>query len=187
VKRVALMVLLAGSTAWAQDSSFSVLRARVGVLRLPVIGHISDDWSPKTGGQLDVASNVGSNEIALSIGRVGFDPTTGKPPFTETLISLAWARPIARRGPVAVEMGVRLTDVRMNFDDPAMVAGLRNEEEQLLSGLGRLRLSLGGRYSGFIESTYGLLMTSTRSPTATLAAGLQGQGRMPGWLRAFLE
>ncbi len=187
MKRVALLVLLVGSTASAQDSSFTVLRARAGVLRLPVVGHIADDWSSKTGGQVDVASNVGSNEIALSVGRVGFDPVTGKPPFTETMISLSWARPIVRGGPVALHLGARLTDVRMDFDDPAMVAGLRNEEEQLLSALGRARLALGGRYSAFIESTYGILMTSTRSPTATLAVGLQREGRMPGWLRAFLE
>lgn len=187
MKHVPLLLLLIAAQASAQDSTFSVLRIRAGVLRLPVVGHIGDDWRARTGGQVDLASNVGSSEIALSVGRVGFEPTTGKPPFTETLISLGWARPVVRGGPVALSVGARLTDVRMNFDDPAMVAGLRNEEEQLLSALGRVRVLLGTRYSAFVESTYGVLMTSTRSPTATFVVGLQRDGRMPAWLRGFLE
>jgi hypothetical protein len=103
------------------------------------------------------------------------------------LISLGWARPILRSGRLTFDAGARLTDVRMNFDDPAMVAGLRNEEEQLISALGRARLSLGAGFSGFVETTYGVLMTSTRSPTSTLAVGLMRDGRMPGWLRDFLR
>jgi hypothetical protein len=67
------------------------------------------------------------------------------------------------------------------------VAGLRNEEEQLISALGRARTSLGAGYSGFVETTYGVLMTSTRSPTMTVAVGLMWGGRMPKWLRDFLQ
>jgi hypothetical protein len=187
MKRLALLLVFIASNVSAQDSSFSALRLRAGALQLPVVGHIADDWKPEMGGQIDVASNLGSSEIALSIGRIRFDPTTGRPPFTETLVSLAWTRPALRTGRLAFDVGARLTDVRMNFDDPAMVAGLRNEEEQLISALGRARVSFGAGYSGFAETTYGVLMTSTPSPTMTLAVGLVRDGRMPGWLRGFLQ
>jgi hypothetical protein len=187
MRRLAFVLVFIGSSASAQDSSFSALRVRGAALRLPLVGHIADDWKPGTGFQVDLASNLGSSEIALSVGRIRFDPTTGRPPFTETLISLGWTRPILRSGRLAFDAGARLTDVRMNFDDPAMVAGLRNEEEQLISALGRARLSLGAGFSGFVETTYGVLMTSTRSLTSTLAIGVMRDGRMPVWLRDFLR
>ena len=187
MRRLALLLLLTASSAFAQDSSFSAIRLRGAVLRLPVVGHIADDWKPGTGAQIDVASNLGSSEISLSVGRIQFDPTTGRPPFTETLISLTWARPVLRAGGLAFDAGARLTDVRLDFDDPGMVTGLRNEEEQLISALGRARTSLGAGYSGFVETTYGVLMTSTRSPTMTVAVGLMWGGRMPKWLRDFLQ
>jgi len=187
VKRVALLLLIAGSSMYGQDSSFSTLRLRGGLLRLPVVGHIGDDWTPGTGAQVDVASNVGRSELALGVGRVSFDATTGKPPFTETLISLSWALPVFSHSAFGILGGARLTDVRMHFDDPAMVAGLRNEEEQLLSAVARARISLTRKYSGFVEAAYGVLMTSTRSPTMSLVVGLQRDGTMPGWLQGFLR
>jgi hypothetical protein len=187
MNRLALLLMFIASSLSAQDSSFSVLRLRGAALRLPLVGYIADDWKPGTGFQVDVASNLGSSEIALSVGRIRFDPTTGKPPFTETLISLGWAWPILRSGRLGFDAGARLTDVRMNFDDPAMVAGLRHEEEQLISALGRARLSLGAGLSGFVETAYGVLMTSTRTPMTTLAVGVMRDSRMPGWLRDFLR
>lgn len=187
MSRVALLLLLAWSAASGQDSSFSRLRLRAGVLRLPVVGHIGDDWTPGTGAQIDVASNVGRSEVTLGVGRVGFDPISGKPPFTETMISLSWAMPVFTRRSIEVVSGARLTDVRMHFDDPTMVAGLQNEEEQLFSVLSRARISLSERYAAFIEAAYGMLMTSTRTPTMSVVVGIQRDGAMPGWLRGFLR
>jgi hypothetical protein len=187
MKRVACLFLCAATAASAQDSSFSVIRVRAAALRLPEVGRLAEDWRPRTGAQLDVASTVGRSEVAFSVGHVAFDALTGKPPFGETLISLAWTTPIAGWRAVGLDAGARLTDVRMDFDDPALVGGLRNEEEQLLSVLARGRLRAGRNYSAFVEVAYGALMTSTRSPTAALAVGLQREGAMPNWLRAFLR
>lgn len=187
MKRVVILLVLAAASASAQDSSFSVIRVRAGLLRLPVIGEIRNDWSAGTGGQVGIASNVGASEIGLTVGHIGFDATTGKPPFTETMFSLAWTRPLIQRASIGFDAGARLTDVRMDFDDPSLVGGLRTEEEQLLSALARGRLSLGRKFSGFVEATYGVLMTSTRTPTVSLIVGIQRDGAMPGWLRDFLR
>jgi hypothetical protein len=187
MKRLALLFLLGATAAAAQDSSFSTIRVRASLLRLPVVGHIGDDWRAKTGAQVDLASDVGAGELALGVGHVGFEPTTGHPAFTETLISLAWTRSILEHRALGLQAGARLTDVRMDFDDPALVAGLQTEEEQLISSLVRGRLSLGHRFSGFAEATYGVFMTSTRTATATVAVGIQRDGTMPGWLRGFLR
>lgn len=187
MRRSLLLLVFAATTASAQDSSFSVLRLRAGLLRLPVIGEIRNDWNPGTGGQVGVASNVGASEIDLTVGHIGFDATTGRPPFSETMFSLAWMRPVMQRAWLAFDAGARLTDVRMDFDDPSLVGGLRTEEEQLLSALARGRLSLGRNYSAFVETTYGVLMTSTRTPTVSLTLGIQRHGAMPRWLRDFLR
>ena len=187
MRRAALLLLFASASAAAQDSSFTALRVRASVLRLPAVGAIRDDWRPKTGAQVDIASNVGRNEIGLAVGHVGFEPITGKPAFTETMFSLGWTRPILAARGVALSVGARLTDVRMDFDDPALVGGLRTEEEQLLAAMARGRLLLGRGYSGFAEGSYGVLMTSTRTPTVTLAIGVERDGAMPRWLRDFLR
>jgi hypothetical protein len=130
---------------------------------------------------------VGKAELALGVGRMDFTATTGKPSFTETLFSLTWSLPIVSRTRVELASGARLTDIRLDFDDPVIVGGLRNEEEQLISAVSRVRLSLFRKYSGFVEGSYGLLMSSTRTPTMTLVIGLQRDGAMPDWLRAFLR
>ena len=182
-----LMLFLVGGPAYGQDSSFSVLRLRGGLLRLPEIGHIGEDWTAATGAQVDVATNAGRSEVALGVGRIGFDPTTGKPRFKETLISLSWSLPVVSRSTFGLVGGARLTDIRMDFDDLSVVGGLRNEEEQLISALARFRMSLAWRFSGFVETSYGVLMTSTRTPTMSLVVGLQRDGTMPNWLRQFLR
>jgi hypothetical protein len=187
MRRIVLLAMFATTTAAAQDSSFSALQLRASALRLPVIGRLDDDWRASTGVELGIASNVGRSEIGLTVGRVGFEPTTGRPPFTETLISLGWTLPILQRRWFGMSVGGRLTDVRFDFDDPSMVAGLRNEEEQLISAITRARIRIGRGYSGFVDAAYGVLMTSTRSPTMTLAVGFQHDGAMPGWLREFLR
>ena len=181
-----LLVLVAG-TAVAQDSSFSRLRIRGSVVRLPVIGHIGDDWRAQTGAQLEIGSNVGNGELSLAAARIAFEPTTGKPRFTETVFSLSWLRPVAAtpRGELAV--GGRLSDVRMDFDDPALVAGLRTEEEVLLAVVARGRLSVGRGFGAFLEMAAGALMLSTRTPTVSVAAGLEHGLSSPSWLRDFLR
>ena len=83
--------------------------------------------------------------------------------------------------------GARLTDVRMDFDDPSMVAGLRTEEEVMLSVVGRMRVSLGRGFSAFAEGSYGRLMLSTRTPIATAAVGMEHGLPMPGWLAGILR
>ena len=184
---LAILLLFGATSAAAQDSSFTRLQLRGSALRVPVVGHIADDWSPKTGAQVELASNVGRGEIALAVGRIGFDALNGKPPFKETLISLGWTGAVLQRGSFDLHAGARLTDVRMHFDDPAMVAGLRNEEEQLISALARGRLAIGRKFSAFAETSYGMLMTSTRSPTLSVAVGIERDGVMPRWLRDFLR
>ena len=185
--RAGLLLLFIAAGARAQDSSFSQLRLRGAALRLPVVEHISDDWRTGTGFQLDVASDVAISEIALSVGRMGFNATTGRPSFSQTFISLGWTGPVVRHARFGLAAGARLTDVRMDFDDPSLVGGLRTEEEQLLSAIARGRFPIVSRYSGFIEASYGVLMTSTHTPMASFAVGLQRDGRMPGWLRNFLR
>ncbi len=185
--RTLVCLLLVTATASAQDSSFSRLRVRASALRLPVTGHIGDDWRATTGFQADVASNVGAGELALSAARVRFDPISATPAFTGTMFSLAWTRPLFTRRRGTVDLGARLSDMRMDFDDPAIVGGLRTEEEVLISGVGRGRVALGRGFSGFLEGSYGLFLLSTQTPVATLAAGLEHGVPMPDWLRNILR
>lgn len=188
MKRYALVaVACVATTAAAQDTSFAHLRVRGGALRLPSIGHIADDWRAGTGIQLDVASNVGPGELAIGVSRVAFTPTTGRPPFTETAFSLAWTRPIARGVRGGFDGGARLSDVRMDFDDPSLVGGLRTEEEVMLAVVGRADGSVGRGFSVFVEGAYGAFMLSTRTPTVAVAAGVQHGAPMPGWLRRILR
>jgi hypothetical protein len=187
MKRVLMLLVLMGATAGAQDSSFTRLRLRASVVRMPVIGHIGDDWRARTGAQLEIGSNVGVGELSLAAARVAFEPTTGRPPFTETIFSLSWLRPIASVARSELAVGGRLSDVRMDFDDPALVAGLRTEEEVLLSLVARGRLGVGRGFSAFIETAAGAFMLSTRTPTVSVAAGLERGMPSPKWLRDFLR
>jgi hypothetical protein len=187
MKRIALLLMFATQVAGAQDSSFTSLRFRGGLFRMPVVGHISDDWRPKTGLQVEVASNVGAGELAIGIAHVLFVPTTGKVSFTETLISLGWTSPEARMQGVSLSAGARLTDVRMDFEDPSVVVGLRTEEEVLLALLGRAHVELGHGFRAFGEASFGALMLSTRSPTMTVALGIGRVVAMPGWVRDVLR
>src|SRR3954470_19466377 len=91
VKAVAFLVLIA-TTAHAQDSSFSVLRLRAGLLRNPIAGHIAEDWSAGTGIRGEAATNVGRTELSLGLSHLGYDPTSGKPSYTATMFSLAVTR-----------------------------------------------------------------------------------------------
>jgi hypothetical protein len=185
--RALMLLVLLGATARAQDSSFCSLRLRASAVRVPVIGHIGDDWRARTGAQLEIGSNVGAGELSLAAARIAFEPTTGQPPFTETIFSLSWLRPVAFAGRGELAVGGRLSDVRMDFDDPALVAGLRTEEEVLLSLVARGRLGVGRGFSAFVETAAGALMLSTRTPTVSVAVGLEHGIPSPNWLRDFLR
>jgi hypothetical protein len=187
MKRAMLFTLLFAATAGAQDSSFSRISFRASALRLPVTGYVSDDWKAGMGAQVEVASNVSSSEIALAVGHVGFDPKTAKPPFTETFFSLAWTAPVLCRGASRLHAGVRLTDVRMNFDDPAFIRPLRVEEETMLSAVARGSFGLGRGFSAVAEASFGFMMLSTRTPMGIVALGIQRDAAMPGWLRGILR
>jgi hypothetical protein len=187
MRRALILLVLATTTAAAQDTSFNRLYLRGSVVRLPIIGHIGDDWRAQTGAQLEIGSNVGSGELSLSVARIAFVPTTGKPAFTETIFSLAWLRPVlsAPRGDLSV--GGRLSDVRMDFDDPTLVEGLRTEEEVLLSVVARGRLGVARGFSAFVETAGGVFMLSTRTPTVSVAVGIEHGISSPKWLRDLLR
>jgi hypothetical protein len=185
-RAIALLVIMAGS-ATAQDSSFSRLAIRGSIVRFPEIGHIHDHWRAGTGGSLELASNVGAGELALAVGRVSFEPRTSVPPFTGTLFSLGWHRSLFFSPRAEFAAGARLSDLRMDFDDPTMVAGLRTEEEVMLAIAGRLRTSVGHGFSLFAEGSYGMLMLSTRTPIASVSLGVEHGLPMPGWLAGILR
>src|SRR4051812_2843209 len=186
--RVLSLVLVVSATSLAaQDTSFSRLHVRAGAMRLPVTGHIADDWQAGTGAQVEAGSNVGRGELALGLGRMGFESTTGKPAFSTMFFSLAWTGGLLRSQRMGVNVGVRLSDVFMNFNDLAQVIALRHEEEMMISAVGRGRVAIGRGFNAFAEATYGSFMLSTRTPVASVAVGIGREGAMPGWLRDFLR
>lgn len=184
---VLLLVLGVASQAWAQDTSFSELRLRGSLFRNPVIGQIGDDWRAKTGIQLEVGSNVGIGDLSLAVGHIGYEALTGRPPFTGTLFSLGWSVPALRAGRARLDVGARLTDMRMDFDDPALVAGLRTEEEIILNGIARGRVALGQRFTAYADVSYGVLMLSTKTPVLLIGAGFERAVGAPRWLRTILR
>ena len=183
----ACLLLLSAGAASAQDSSFAMIWLRGSVIRNPVSGHIADDWRAKTGLQLEAGSNVGRGELALAVGHIGYDATTGKPPFTGTLFSLGWTKPVMGWHRVRIDLGARLTDLRMDFDDPSLVGGLRTEEEVVVGGLARATVPLGDRFGAYAEASYGVLMLSTNTPMLFAAVGIERSVTTPGWLRGFLR
>jgi hypothetical protein len=186
VKLVVLLVLVA-SVASAQDSSFAALGFRGGLLRNPVAGHIADDWSPGTGVSGEAATNVGKAELSLGFSHLGYDPITGKPPYKATMFSLTAARSVIGRSRGTVSAGVRLTDYRMDFDDPLVGAGLKTEEEVMLSAVGRGSVQVRGPWKLFADASYGILMLGTKTHMVFISAGAEYDTRMPGWLRDFLK
>jgi hypothetical protein len=187
MKALLALLLLGATTATAQDTSFARLGVRVSAFRVPVAGALSEDWRAKTGGQLELASNVGPGEVSVGVARIAFAERTGKPPFTETMVSFSWTVPLLRVGRLGIDGGGRLADVQFDFDDPAMVPGLRTEKEMLFSGMARGRVAIGNGVSAVAEASYGILMLSTNTPTAMVSFGIERAGRTPRWLRDFLR
>jgi hypothetical protein len=184
---LAILLAAAAANASAQDSSFARLQVRGSIVRNPVSGHIADDWDSRTGGQLDVGLNVGRGEVAATAAHLGFRPTTGKPPFTGTFVSLSWTTRLISAGRLRVEGGPRLTDLRMDFDDPSLVVGLRTEEEVMLGAVARAIVPVRGRYTAFVEGSYGALMLSTRTSMLFVSAGIGASFSTPGWVRGILR
>jgi hypothetical protein len=186
MKLIALLFLVATS-ADAQDSSFSTLRIRGGLLRNPIAGHISEDWSPGTGLRGEFATNVGKAELGLGLAHLAYNPTTGKPSYTATIFSLSITRPLLDRPRGSIDVGARLADYRMDFNDASLVGGLRTEEEVLLSAVGRARARLHGDLAVFGDVSYGVLMLGTKTPMGFVTVGAEYDGQMPGWLRGLLR
>jgi len=187
MKLVAAVLLFTATVVSAQDTSFSRLHLRAGAMRLPVTGHIGDDWRPGTGAQAEAASNVGPGELALGFGRIGWEPTSGKPSFSTMFFSLAWTADVVRSSRAGMSVGARLSDVFMNFNDVAQVIGLRHEEEMMISAVGRGHLSIGRGFDAFAEATYGSFRLSTKTPLASVTLGVGRDMAMPGWLRGILR
>ncbi|HET9424119.1 MAG TPA: hypothetical protein VFO55_02010 [Gemmatimonadaceae bacterium] len=188
MKAPMVLLLTAFAAASGQDStSFSELRLRVSAFRNPVIGHIADDWRPGTGGQVELATNVGRGDLGLSVSHIRYTPTSGKPPFTGTMFTLALMTPFMSVARMELSAGARLTDLRLDIDDPALVGGLRTEEEVMLGAIARARLPLGHRFSAFVDGSWGVLMLDTKTPVVLLHAGVERGMRMPGFLREILR
>ena len=185
-RAILLLCCLAASAA-AQDTSFSRLRLRGGVLVPASTGRIRDDWNAKLGAQVEVASNVGRSELAFGVAHLGFEPTSSKPSFTETLFSLSWTVPMWTRARAGLDAGARVTDIRMDFDDPSLVGGLTTEEETMLTAVARGRVGIGKGFTGFAEGSYGVALHSTRTPVLFAAIGVEREVGMPGWLRGVLR
>jgi hypothetical protein len=186
VKPFVFIVLLA-ATAHAQDSSYSALRLRAALLRNPVAGHITDDWTPGTGFSGEAATNVGAAELSLGFLHLGYDPTTAKPPYKATMFSLTATRPVSAFSLISADVGARLTDYRMDFDDPTVGEGLKTEEEVMLSAVARGRFRVRRRWTVFGDVSYGVLMLGTKTQTVFVSGGAEYNARMPAWLRNFLN
>jgi hypothetical protein len=188
VKRLELVLLLMlASTAAAQDTSFSHLHLRVSALRNPEMGHLSEDWRARTGMEAELATNVGAGELGLRFGHIGYTPLTGKPAYSGTLFTLGWSMPVVTRSQLGVSVGPTLTDYRMDFDDPSVVGGLRTEEEVIVAGAARISGRVYRHWSVFAEASYGVLMLSTKTPMATINAGVGREMGTPEWLRKLLR
>lgn len=174
--------------AGAQDSSaYRELRLRASALSNPVAGAITDDWRPLIGKQLEVGTPLAVGEFDIAVGRVHYKPLTGKPAYKATFITLAWLSPEATLSRLRLSGGFRLTDYRMDFDDPSMVAGLRTEEEVMPGIIGRARLRMTRRVSLLADASYGLLLLGVHTNMIMLSAGAEYALPTPGWLRDMMR
>jgi hypothetical protein len=187
MNRVILFLAFIASAARAQDSAYSELRVRLSVFRNPVAGEIVNDWHPGTGGQIEVGTPLPRGELHAAVGHLAYTPTTGKPPYTATLFTIGWMAPKVAMARLSLAGGARLTDYRMDFDDPSLVGGLRTEEEVLLSGIGRASVPLGRRFAVFADVTYGVLMLGRRTPMLLVHGGVERVFTTPEWVRALLR
>lgn len=187
MKYAALLLLCFATRLGAQDTSYSELRFRLSLFRNPIAGPITEDWRPGTGAQFEVATPIAFGELGLAAGHASYTPTTGKPAYSATLFTLAWMAPSRAISRATLSAGVRLTDYRMDFDDPSLVGGLRTEEEVLLGVIVRIEVPLGRRFAVFSDGSYGVLMLGTHTPMALVHLGVERAVTTPTWIRDILR
>jgi hypothetical protein len=186
--RAAILLLVIAAASGAQQTApYSELRLRIGAVSNTSAGAIGDDWTAKTGFAFDVATPLSEGDLGLGLAHVGYTSSTGKPAYDATIFSLSWLSTEVGRGMARVSAGVRLSDYRMDFNDPSLVGGLRTEEEVMPAVLARGRLVLTSRWSLVADGSYGLLMLGHRTPMTFVSAGGQATVGTPGWLRDFLR
>jgi hypothetical protein len=185
-------LLCVAARAGAQDSTaYAELRFRASALSNPVAGSraggITHDWHPLIGKQLEVATPLAVGEFGVAVGRVHYKPLTGKPQYKATFITLAWLSPEARVSRLRLSGGLRLTDYRMDFDDPTVDPGLRTEEEVMPGVIAHARLPVGRRVSLIADASYGLLMLGVHTRMVMLTAGAEYAVTTPAWLRDIMR
>jgi hypothetical protein len=187
MKWASIVVLCAASRAFAQDTAYSVLNVRLSAFRNPVAGAIRDDWRPGTGVQAEIGTPFAGGEMGLALGHLGYTPTSGKPAYKATLFTLSWLSAPLRVSRIRLSGGFRLTDYRMDFDDPALVAGLRTEEEVMPGAIARVTVPVARRFTVFADASYGLLMLGTRTPMLLVHLGAERGFSTPDWVRGILR
>jgi len=182
-----MLFVAAGSSAAQQPAAYSELRFRAGVVSNTSAGAIADDWNAKTGFGVDVATPLSQGEVGLGLSHVAYASTTGKPAYDATIFSLSWLSSEAGVGIARISGGVRLSDYRMDFNDPTLVGGLRTEEEVMPAVVARGRLVLTPRWSLVADGSYGRLMLGHHTPMTFVSLSGQASVGSPGWLRDFLR
>jgi hypothetical protein len=174
--------------AGAQDSSaYRELRIRASLVSNPEAGAISSDWKPGVGKQIDVATPLAVGELAVSVGRIHYKPLTGKPSYAATVFTFAWLTPEVSVSRARLSAGLRLSDYRMDFDDPSLVGGLRTEEEVMPGVIAKGRLAIGRRVSLVGDASYAILMLGHHTRMTLLTAGAEYALPTPGWLRDIMR
>jgi hypothetical protein len=185
---VCIAAMCCAIRAGAQDSSaYRELRIRGSLLGNPSSGPISNDWKPRIGKQIDVATPLAVGEFAVSVGRIHYKPLTGKPSFAATVFTFAWLTPELTVAKARLSAGLRLSDYRMDFDDPSLVGGLRTEEEVMPGVVAKGRLPIGRRISLVGDASYGILMLGHHTRMALMTAGAEYALPTPGWLRDIMR
>jgi hypothetical protein len=188
MKSAAIILAVIAASASAQGvAPYSELRFRGSLVKNTSFGAISDNWSAKTGFTVDVGTPLTAGEVALGLSHIGYTSTTGQPDYKATVFSLSWLSPEYGHRIVKVSGGIRLSDYRMDFDDPNAGPGLKTEEEVMPGVIGRGRLALTPRFSLVADGAYGLLMVAHHTPMTFLSVGGQATVAAPGWLRDFLR
>lgn len=184
---LAFLALALGCELRAQDTAYSRLDLRLSVLSNPASGGISEDWRSGTGIEAEVGTPLAFGKAALSVGHLAFEPKGGRPPFRMTAFGLTYSVPVLSWRTSELAAGVRLADMRMDFDDPAIDEGLRTEEEVFLGGTARAKVMLPRGFSASVDATYGVLMLGRRTPMAFITAGVGRRVVTPGWMRDVLR
>jgi hypothetical protein len=188
IRLIVVTALVFAAQANAQDSvAYRELRLRAGAVDNIHAGAISEDWQPRVGKQVEVGTPLPVGEMSMNVARIHYKPVTGKPAYKATFISMTWMLPLVRVSRAQLNGGLRLSDYRMDFDDPTVVSGLRTEEEVMPAAVTRARLAIAKRISLFGDASYGVLMLGHHTRMALLSAGAEYALTTPGWLRDIMR